>query len=92
MTDGGLGEHAAHPAYTSPGLAAAATREYLTGPGRTMGGDADKAARAIYEIAHSENVGLRVPLGLDAIAGIEAQLESIRKDLEDARKWSVDLK
>ncbi len=87
-----MGEHAAHPAYSSPGLAASTTREFLTGPGREMGGDSGKVAGAIYEIAHSENVGLRVPLGLDAIAGIEAQLESIRKDLEDARKWSVDLK
>ncbi len=64
-----MGEHAAHPAYSSPGLAASTTREFLTGPGREMGGDSGKVAGAIYEIAHSENVGLRVPLGLDAIAG-----------------------
>lgn len=84
--------HAVHPAYTAPGLPTAAAREFLAGPGREVGGDPDKAARAIYEIARAESIGQRVPLGLDAIAGIEAQLEAIRKDLEEARKWSVDLK
>ncbi|KJA14793.1 hypothetical protein HYPSUDRAFT_220327 [Hypholoma sublateritium FD-334 SS-4] len=92
VTDGGMHAHPVHPSYTAPGLPAAAMREFLAGPGREVGGNPDKAARAIYEIARTEGVGQRVPLGLDAIAGIEAQLEAIRKDLEEARKWSVDLK
>ncbi|KJA14795.1 hypothetical protein HYPSUDRAFT_220328 [Hypholoma sublateritium FD-334 SS-4] len=88
----GMHTHAAHPAYVAESLPSAQTRAFFAGPVRDVGGDPEKAARAIHVIAHANGVGLRVPLGLDAVSGIEAQLESIRKDVEAAKGWSADLK
>ena len=89
----GMHAHVAHPAYTDANLASAQARAFFGGGGaQNVGGDPAKAARAIFGIARDASVGLRVPLGLDSIAGIEEQLEAIRKDLEIAREWSADLK
>ena len=88
----GMHAHTAHPAYTDAKLPSAQARAFFGGAAQDVGGDPVKAARAIYGIARDVRVGLRVPLGLDSIAGIEEQLEAIRKDLEIAREWSADLK
>lgn len=84
--------HAVHPSYTAETLASSQARAFFAGPARDVGGDPAKAAGAIHAIARTAGVGLRVPLGLDSIAGIEAQLESVRKDVEAAKGWSADLK
>lgn len=55
-------------------------------------GDASKAAREVRKIAYDETVGLRVPLGLDAINAITSQVVAVQKDVEAAGKWSGDLK
>ncbi|KJA18406.1 hypothetical protein HYPSUDRAFT_45256 [Hypholoma sublateritium FD-334 SS-4] len=82
-----------HPAYTAADLASAGVREYiLSGKLAADCGDADKAAREIYKVGLDDSVGLRVPLGLDAIALAGAQLDETRRDIEAAGKWSVDLK
>ncbi|KJA18413.1 hypothetical protein HYPSUDRAFT_69925 [Hypholoma sublateritium FD-334 SS-4] len=82
-----------HPAYTAVDLASAGFRE-LTGSGKLAAscGDANKAAREIYKVGLDDSVGFRVPLGLDAIAAVGAQLDETRRDVDAARKWSVDLK
>ena len=51
-------------------MPSAQARAFFGGGGaQSVGGDLSKAARAIYGIAHDSRVGLRVPLGLDSIAG-----------------------
>ncbi|KAF8957838.1 NAD-P-binding protein [Flammula alnicola] len=79
-----------HPAYTAPDSVTKFVRGYLSGP--LDQGDSKKAAREIYNIAADNTVGLRVPLGLDAIGVVTGQLAEIKKDVDAAAKWSVDLK
>ena len=81
---------AEHPAYTAPDSVTKFVRGYLSGP--LDQGDPKKAAREIRKIASDDTVGLRIPLGLDAIAMVSGQVESIQKDVAAAGKWSVDLK
>ena len=82
-----------HPAYTSADLGSAAVREYIAnGKATENGGDASKAAREIYNLAFDDSVGLRVPLGLDAIAYVSDQVDESRRDVDAAGRWSVDLK
>ena len=79
-----------HPAYTAPDSVTKFSREYFAGPRDE--GDAKKAAREIRNIAYDDTVGLRIPLGLDAIAMVSGKVEAIQKDVAAAGKWSVDLK
>jgi NAD(P)-dependent dehydrogenase (short-subunit alcohol dehydrogenase family) len=79
-----------HPAYTAPDSVTKFIRGYLSGP--LEQGDAKKAAREIHNIASDDTVGLRVPLGLDAIGLVTAQLEAVQKDVAASGKFSVDLK
>ena len=79
-----------HPAYTAPDSVTKFVRGFLAGPMKQ--GDARKAAREIRNIAYDDTAGLRIPLGLDAIAMVSGQVEAIQKDVAAAGKWSVDLK
>ena len=79
-----------HPAYTAPDSVTKLAREYLAGP--RVKGDAKKVTREIRNIAYDDTVGLRISLGLDAIAMVSGQAEAIQKDVAAAGKWSVDLK
>ena len=79
-----------HPAYTAPDSVTKSVREFLAGP--MVQSDPKKAAREIRNIAYDDSVGLRIPLGLDAIALVSGQAETIQKDVAAAGKWSVDLK
>ncbi|KJA18410.1 hypothetical protein HYPSUDRAFT_218214 [Hypholoma sublateritium FD-334 SS-4] len=84
---------AVHPAYTAADLASVGFRELTTsGKLAESCSDPNKAAREIYKLGLDDNVGFRVPLGLDAIAVVGAQLDETRRDVEAAGKWSVDLK
>ena len=53
-------------------------------------GDPRKAAQAIIYVVAAENPPLRLPLGADAVAMIEAKLESVRKELEEWRQVAVE--
>ncbi len=82
-----------HPAYTSADLTSVAVRDYIaSGKATENGGDASKAAREIYSLAFDDSVGLRVPLGLDAIADVSGQVDESRRDVDAAGRWSMDLK
>ncbi len=81
-----------HPAYTAPECATKFVRGFLGPDIKKTAGDASKAAREVRKIAYDDTVGLRVPLGLDAISAIAAQAAAIQKDVENAGKWSNDLK
>lgn len=77
-----------HPAYKdNPALPC---NQFRASKGPVLG-DTSKLVQRVWEISNREEVPLRVPLGLDAIAGFESQLESMKKDLEAARHWSADL-
>ena len=80
-----------HPAYTSPDCPTTVVRNFLDQKARDIGADPDKAAREIYKIAFDDSVGLRVPLGQDSLKLVESHMESLRKDVDSARKWSSDL-
>ncbi len=82
-----------HPAYVGPDFRSAAVRAYMaSGKAAENGADANKAAREIYNIALDASAGLRVPLGLDTIAIVKKHLDEVRRDMETAEKWNVDLK
>ena len=81
----------AHPAYTAADSPAAISRKYfIKGDALELGGDANKAAREIYKIALDDGVGLRVPLGADALEKLANQWESVRRDAEASAKWNTD--
>lgn len=81
-----------HPAYTAEDLAGTGVRNFFVGGlAEAMGSDPSKASREIYKIASDDTVGLRVPLGNDSIQMLSGQLETVKKDVEAAGKWSVDL-
>ena len=82
-----------HPAYTAPDCATKFVRGFLSSPDlKKAAGDASKAAREVRKIAYDDTVGLRIPLGLDAIGTVAAQAAAIQKDVENAGKWSSNLK
>ena len=83
----------AHPAYVGADLSSAAIRDFLeSGKAVEKSGDANKAAREIYNVALDASAGLRVPLGIDAMAAAERHLDELQRDAEAAGKWNVDLK
>ncbi|MBC8041814.1 MAG: SDR family NAD(P)-dependent oxidoreductase [Rhizobacter sp.] len=65
---------------------AGAFRERIKQANGKQEGDPYKAARAIMQIAGSENPPLRLPLGKTAIATITAKLASIQKDVDTFRE------
>jgi NAD(P)-dependent dehydrogenase (short-subunit alcohol dehydrogenase family) len=52
-------------------------------------GDPVKAINAIIAAVDSENPPLRLALGADAVAGIEAKLQRLRKDMDDWRETAI---
>ena len=82
-----------HPAYIDADFRSAAVRAYMeSGKAAENGVDANKAAQEIYNIARDAGAGLRVPLGLDTLAVVKKHLDEVRRDMDTAEKWNVDLK
>lgn len=65
------------------------TRRMITGVDGVQPGDPEKAAEAILTALDAEQTPLRLPLGADAVEGIEGKLDSVRAELEQWRKLSV---
>ncbi|KAF8996896.1 NAD(P)-binding protein [Cyathus striatus] len=78
-----------HPSYT--GSTSNYIRNFFAGPMEHIA-DADNGAREIYKIAGDKNAPLHIPFGLDAIAGVNKKIESIKEEVANSEKWSVDLK
>jgi len=66
------------------------TRAAVASMDGTQPGDPAKAARAILEALDAADPPLRLPLGPDAIAGIEAKLESVRREVDRWRRVGMD--
>lgn len=64
---------------------AGAFRERMKQVDGKQEGDPNKAAQAIFEMAHSENPPLRLPLGKIALGTIASKLDSVKNDLENGR-------
>lgn len=64
---------------------AGAFRERMKQVDGKQEGDPNKAAQAIFDLAHSENPPLRLPLGKIALGTIAAKLDSVKNDLENGR-------
>lgn len=65
------------------------TRRMITGIDGTQPGDPAKAAEAVLTALDAGETPLRLPLGADAVEGIEGKLESVRTELERWREVSV---
>lgn len=65
------------------------TREMITGIDGTQPGDPAKAAQAIMKALDADDAPLRLPLGADAVEGIQGKLNSMRAELERWEKVSV---
>jgi hypothetical protein len=67
-------------------------REYT--PKYKFEGDTLKAARAIYEIAYSDDLPLHIALGDDSLAVMQKQIDAYTADAAKikAASWSKDLK
>jgi NAD(P)-dependent dehydrogenase (short-subunit alcohol dehydrogenase family) len=64
---------------------AGAFRERMKAVNGKQEGDPEKAAEAIINMVNSENPPLRLPLGKVPMTTIQMKLDSVKKDLEDAR-------
>ncbi|MEM9924328.1 MAG: oxidoreductase [Cyanobacteria bacterium P01_D01_bin.50] len=53
-------------------------------------GDPSKAAQAMIQVVESKNPPLRLPLGADAIEGIEAKLQAVRADIDAWREVAIN--
>lgn len=53
-------------------------------------GDPDKAAAAMIQVVESDNPPLRLALGADAVAAIDAKLESVKAELDAWKQVSID--
>ena len=58
------------------------TRQMITGIDGTQPGDPTKAAQAILAALDAEETPLRLPLGADAVEGIQNKLSSVREEME----------
>lgn len=65
------------------------TRKMITSIDGTQPGDPAKAAGAILTALDAEKTPLRLPLGTDAVEGIEGKLDSVRSEIESWREVSV---
>ncbi|KAJ7677921.1 NAD(P)-binding protein [Mycena polygramma] len=81
-----------HPAYSAPTLLGNVVREMLTDiDPKMIKGDPDKLARRIYELSTLEDPPLRVMLGADAPASLEAKLARDQKEREKYAQWAYGL-
>ena len=53
-------------------------------------GDPVKAVRAMIKVVDAENPPLRLPLGADAVKGMEEKLESVKKNIDEWREVAVN--
>lgn len=53
-------------------------------------GDPSKAAQAMIKVVESQNPPLRLPLGADAVEGIEAKLQAVRADIDAWREVAIN--
>jgi hypothetical protein len=60
----------------------------MVGRNHTQPGDPVKAAKAIVDLAELDDPPLRIQLGSDAVARVEAKLDFMRDELERWRKVS----
>ena len=57
-----------------------------------VAGDPREAIRGIYAAASDEDAPLRIPLGVDALRAVKAELEAHLADVEKSRKYSESFK
>ena len=82
-----------HPAYVGADFCSAAVRANVeSGKDTEMDVDENKAAWKISNMALDASAGLRVPLGLDAIAAVKMHLDELRRDAATAEKWNINLR
>ncbi|KAH8108068.1 hypothetical protein BXZ70DRAFT_884236, partial [Cristinia sonorae] len=77
------------PAYDRPDVPSAAIRQLMSNP--NIGNDPAKGAKQIVRVAELEQPPLRLALGKDALAMIEAQLTGVLAGLKEYASWSDDL-
>ena len=82
FSGGGLLESQAFPEYQAT---VGPTREMIKGIDGTQPGDPTKAAEAILTALDAKDTPLRLPLGADAVEGIRAKLEMVRREIDE---WS----
>lgn len=79
-----------HTSYTNPELPSVFVRK-LAGEWEAQG-DPDKAIRFIYDFANgTDQLPIRLAVGLDAIGMIKEKVKVLRDDLENAEKVHKDV-
>lgn len=80
----------AHTSYTNPALPSVLMRK-VAGEWEAQG-DPDKAIRFIYDFANgTDQLPIRLAVGLDAIGMIKEKVKVLRDDLENAEKVHKDV-
>ncbi|KAI4114599.1 MAG: hypothetical protein LQ345_004653 [Seirophora villosa] len=80
-----------HPAYSDPNTPTNQLLGYMqSGQGRSMWAEPSALAAAIYQIvARGSRIPIRVPLGADAWGMLSADLEGIKKELDELKEISL---
>jgi len=80
----------AHPSYTNPALPSVFMRKHASE--WEAQGDPDKAIKFIYDFANdTDQLPIRLAVGLDAIGMIKEKVKVLRDDLENAEKVHNDV-
>ncbi len=53
-------------------------------------GDPRKAVKAMIQVVETENPPLRLPLGADAVQGMEEKMESVRQNIDEWREVALN--
>ena len=82
-----------HPAYSNPRYPTNALFSYMTDPkSRETWAEPEAIAAAMYQIvSRGERIPIRVPLGSDAWSMIMADIEGVKKELEDMKELSTSV-
>lgn len=80
-----------HPAYNDPNTPTNQLLSYMqSGQGRSMWAEPSALAAAIYQIVgRGSRIPIRVPLGADAWGMLRADLEAIKKELDELKEISL---
>ncbi|KAL8969941.1 MAG: hypothetical protein Q9197_004073 [Variospora fuerteventurae] len=80
-----------HPAYSDPNAPTNQMLGYMqSGQGRSMWAEPSALAAAIYQlVGRGSRIPIRVPLGADAWGMLSADLEGIRKELDELKEISL---
>ncbi|KAL8726508.1 MAG: hypothetical protein Q9166_006671 [cf. Caloplaca sp. 2 TL-2023] len=80
-----------HPAYSDPNAPTNQLLGYMqSGQGRSMWAEPSALAAAIYQIVgRGSRIPIRVPLGADAWGMLSADLEGIKKELDELKEISL---